>query len=70
MLHGGSAMYATYERLGVHVYASDVAVIRAAYKKLSALGRSREKRRWRRRFYDEMLGYHKEARQLCIKFRL
>lgn len=64
-------MLGTYERLGVHVYASDLAVIRAARLKLMPIARrGRQYRAERHRFYRAMLRRHTDARQLVQTFRL
>lgn len=64
-------MYATYLRLDIHVWASDRAVIRAAWRRLdrSALG-DRARRDARKRFYREMLRHHADTRQFVAHFRL
>lgn len=64
-------MFGTYQRLGVHVYASNREVIKAARSKL-------QKRCWhdpayregRKLFYRNMLEYHAQARALCNTFKL
>jgi hypothetical protein len=63
--------HATYERLGVTVYASDRAVIRAASRKLRRGVRfGRKHRHARHAFYRDMLARHRAALQLVIAFRL
>jgi len=64
-------MYGTYQRLRVHVGASNIAVIRAARKKLA-------KRCWhdsayrdgRKLFYRNMLEYHADAQRMVREWRL
>ena len=64
-------MFGTYQRLRVHVGASNMEVIRAARKKLA-------KRCWhdpsyregRKLFYRNMLDYHHEAQELVREWRL
>jgi hypothetical protein len=64
-------MYGTYLRLGVTVWASDRAVIRAARRKLArSARRDPAKREARKRFYREMLKHHANARRLVAEFRL
>jgi hypothetical protein len=63
-------MFGTYERLNVHVMASNIAVIRAARLKLKPEFLSRKGRRGQiariacKAFYRNMLQYHVEAREL------
>ena len=55
-------MYGTYQRLGLPVSASNLAVIRAASQKLKPGARSpREYRTFRHNYYREMLKYHGQA---------
>jgi len=61
--YGG--MFGTYERLNVHVNASNFAVIRAAREKLGK-GNTREQRH---RFYRTMLKHHADASALFRKWR-
>jgi hypothetical protein len=64
-------MYGTYLRLGVTVWTSDRAVIRAARRKLTRSARSDpSKREARKRFYREMLEHHANAQRLVAEFRL
>jgi hypothetical protein len=64
-------MYGTYERLNVHVHASNLALLRAARMKLRPDVRtSREHREARHKFYREMMKYHADARELVRYFRL
>jgi hypothetical protein len=57
-------MFGTYQRLGVHVMASDLEVIRAARKKLARGAFKREHRAFRRDFYAAMLRHHEDARRV------
>jgi hypothetical protein len=64
-------MLGTYHRLGVHICASDIEVIRKARLKIAEKHRKgREMRKARHEFYRVMLGYHEDARNLAIEFRL
>ena len=64
-------MYGTYCRLGVHVWAPDCAVIRAASRKLKRVARhSRKYRQERHAFYRRMLDCHRAEQTLCMEFRL
>ena len=64
-------MYGTYCRLRISIWASDFEVIRAARKKIVKKFRTdRAKRDARHKFYEAMLGYHHEARQLALRSRL
>jgi hypothetical protein len=56
-------MLGTYERLGVHVMASNMDVLRAARKKLKNPS-NRGERKARHKFYRQMLTYHRKAREL------
>ena len=58
-------MFGTYERLNLHVNASNLAVIRAARKVLRP-GNDRETRH---RFYRTMLKHHADAAALFRKWR-
>lgn len=54
--------YGTYMRLGLHVIASNLDVIRAARAKIAPHHRTgRDKREARREFYRAMLENHAEA---------
>lgn len=58
-------MFGTYNRLGVHVSASNVDVIRAASRKLQRRDRyTRKHREARHAFYRVMLHQHEQAREL------
>lgn len=64
-------MFATYCRLNLHVNASDMAVIRAARKKLKR-GRTRRQRQFREmrhNFYRSMLKQHHDAQKLFRDMR-
>ncbi|CAM5299609.1 hypothetical protein AFEL58S_00423 [Afipia felis] len=64
-------MFATYQRLGVHVFASWRDVIRAASTRLAANARHDPARRpSRKQFYREMLRHHRDAQQIVHRFRL
>lgn len=64
-------MYGTYLRLGITVWDSDRAVIRAARRKLArSARRDPAKREARKRFYREMLEHHASAQRLAAEFRL
>lgn len=63
--------YGTYRRLGVHIYASNREVIRAAQKKLHPIFHyDRDVREQRHRFYREILSQHHQARAIAEEFRL
>lgn len=58
-------MFSTYCRLGLHVNATDIDVIRAARLKIAAQHRrGRAKRAQRHEFYRRILRIHLEARAL------
>ena len=64
-------MLGTYHRLGLHVSASPVDVIRAARKRIAKHHRrDPAKREERKRFYRIMLAHHSDARELMRQFRL
>ena len=64
-------MFGTYQRLNVHVYASDYEVIRRALRKLKRKGRyDRKHREARHAFLRQMLAYHAKARKLVHAYRL
>lgn len=60
-------MFGTYNRLGLHVGASDLVVIRALWKRLNADGQSRAQRVARRRLYSLILQEHAKARRLYVQ---
>jgi hypothetical protein len=63
--------FGTYCRLGVHVAASNLSVIRAARRMLrEGARRAREHRAARHAFYRQMMEYHASARDLVADFRL
>lgn len=62
--------FGTYQRLNVHVLASDREVIRATRKKISETHLyDRRARTARHSLYKEMLHHHKKARELYIEYR-
>ena len=63
--------YGTYCRLGVHVYDSNMTVIRQARRKIAegALW-SKQFRKMRKVFYKQMLNEHNKARGIVRKYRL
>jgi hypothetical protein len=64
-------MYGTYQRLNLHVYATDREVIRAVRKKFKrAMLHNHEVRKARHDVYRKMLEYHHEARALVREWRL
>ena len=64
-------MFAFYERLNMHVYASNREVIKAASRKLKRSARySREYREARHVFYTGILKHHAAARSLVQEWRL
>lgn len=63
-------MYATYERLGLHVAESNMKVIRAARKRITKKARRDPKfRDARKALYREMLQHHADARELFREYR-
>lgn len=62
-------VYATYERLNLHVRASGVEVIRAVRKKFHKKALVPQMRENRKAIYREMLKHHKEAGELYRHFR-
>ena len=60
-------MFGTYLRLGVHVWASDREVIRAARSRIVVSSNTRQHRR---EYYRLMLQYHHEQQNICLEFRL
>lgn len=64
-------MFGTYQRLGVHVYEPDIAVVRAARRLITPKHRSSpEKKEERKVFYRQMLDHHRHERELCKEFSL
>lgn len=64
-------MCGTYLRLGITVWDSDRAVIRAGRRKLArSARRDPAKREARKQFYREMLEHHASAQRLAAEFRL
>ncbi len=63
--------YGTYQRLGVHIWGSNLTLIRAARKKLKPeVLHSRAHRNMRHSFYKRMIEFHQAEQRLCIRFRL
>lgn len=59
--------FATYQRLGVHVMAGNLTLLRAASRKLTKRARRRrDHRTGRRLFYQAMLAHHARERKLFI----
>ena len=64
-------MFGTYNRLRVTIYDSNIAVIRAARKKIAKKHRRECARRSaRHEFYRLMLSYHRAAIDLASEWRL
>ncbi|HMG51253.1 MAG TPA: hypothetical protein VK597_11670 [Inquilinus sp.] len=64
-------MEGTYLRLGVHIWAPNVAVIRAASRVLAAhVRRNPARRQHRKAFYRSMLERHRAHQCLALEFRL
>jgi hypothetical protein len=64
-------MFATYQRLHLHVFASWRDVVRAASTRLAADARHDPARRpARKQFYREMLRHHRESQRIVHRFRL
>jgi hypothetical protein len=64
-------MYGTYLRLDITVHDSWRAVVRAASRKLTRQARHDPKRRTaRRRFYLQMLDYHRQTQTIVRIWRL
>lgn len=60
-------MFGRYCRLGIHVWASDRAVIKAARDRLERVAwYSRMHREARHAYYRAMLNIHHEQQNLCI----
>jgi hypothetical protein len=63
-------MFGTYQRLGLHVMASNVDVILTARAVIGDRQRRGPAFRARRkRFYHAMLRYHADARALFVRYR-
>jgi hypothetical protein len=62
-------MFGTYQRLNVHVWASNREVIRATASKFRDW-RNPAEREARKHFYRVMLMYHKDEQDVCLKWRL
>lgn len=64
-------MYATHLRLGIRVWDSDRAMIRAARSKLASAALLDPARRdGRKHFYRDMLRHHADAQRIVLHFRL
>lgn len=64
-------MFGTYNRLRVTIYDSNIAVIKAASKKIDERFRKdRVRRNARHEFYRCMLEYHRKAIELASQWRL
>ena len=64
-------MYGTYLRLDIAVHDGWRAVVRAAARKLTRRARRDPGRRAaRKRFYREMLDYHRQAQDIVSAWRL
>lgn len=64
-------MYGTYLRLDITVHDGWRAVVRAASRKLSRQARrDPEHRAARKRFYRQMLDYHRQAQHIVLTCRL
>jgi len=63
-------MLSMYHRLGAHVHASDLAVIRAATRRLDPKARRQSAlRQSRRHRYRVMLGHHRAAQDVVSLWR-
>jgi hypothetical protein len=62
-------MFGTYNRLGVHVWSSDIQVIKAASLKLKDRFNKDEKAH-RHRYYRMILEIHHDQQKLCVDFAL
>ena len=64
-------MYGTYLRLDVSVHDGWRAVVRAAARKLTRRAlRDPKRRAARKRFYRQMLDYHRQEQALVLTWRL
>ena len=64
-------MYGTYLRLDITVHDSWRAVVRAASRKLTRQARQDPKyRAARKRFYRQMLDYHRQEQAIVLTWRL
>ena len=64
-------MYGTYLRLDITVHDGWRAVVRAASRKLTRQAlRDPKHREDRKRFYRQMLDYHRQAQELVLTWRL
>lgn len=62
-------MYAQYQRLNLHVTATNRELVKSAHKLLSPKGKSNAQRQARHDWLRQMLNYHKDEQQLCKDFR-
>lgn len=62
-------MIGTYNRLNLHVGASDVMVIRAVRRRLLRNAKTRDYRTHRHELYRIMLRHHADARRLFKEWR-
>lgn len=62
--------YGTYNRLNVHVTASDAEVIRALWRKFTTYGKARDQRKPRHEVIRHILAHHKDALRLWLGMRL
>lgn len=64
-------MYGTYQRLDITVHDSWRAVVRAASRKLTRQARCDPKHRTaRKRFYRQMIDYHRQAQTVVRTWQL
>jgi hypothetical protein len=63
-------MFGTYQRLGVPVWASNRAVIKALSRKLTAAAHKREHRTERHKLIRQVLAIHASQQELCRVFKL
>lgn len=64
-------MYGTYLRLNINVHDGWRAVVRAAARKLTRQAlRDGGRREARKRFYREMLDYHRQEQKIVATWRL
>ena len=63
-------MYGTYQRLNLHVYASNMQVIRAAHRMLKKKAKTRAFRKERHKFLRQMLKYHQQEYAMVKEWKL
>jgi hypothetical protein len=63
-------MWATYNRLNIHVHSSVFAMLREAYKVIAVSSRGKSHREARHSFYRDMIGHHCDHKQLVTDFNL